>query len=284
MMGYEIKNCCSFGPQQLCAAMNAAFSDYVVPMSLTLEQFEHFQRQRGFVAAQSFVALEGNEIAAFWLSGLPDPYNGNRAYTLSVGTHPGHRRKGLSRRLLEAVVDAQRQNGTSGLLLEVITSNSAAISSYESFGFCRYRTLRVLNLETEPPAAKQAHPVCPLDLSDLPENGAGYFDTAPTPQNSSTALRALKPDFHLLGVRQNGALLGWGAAYPDGAVAQIAVADKVRRQGIGSAILRALWHAADQPSLTFVNVDATATGVNAFLDRAGAEELLQQYEMRLDLT
>ncbi|MCK7614815.1 GNAT family N-acetyltransferase [Roseibium sediminicola] len=284
MMGYIITNCCSLGPRQLCAAMNAAFSDYVVPLSLTLEQFEHFQWQRGFVAAQSFVALEGDDIAAFWFSGLPDPHNGNRAYTLSVGTRPEHRRNGLSRRLLNAVVDAQSQHGTSGLQLEVITSNSAAISSYESFGFCRHRSLRVLKLETEPSAAKQVHPVRPLDLSDLPESDTGFFDAAPTPQNSRTALRALTPDFQLLGVKENAELLGWGAVYPDGAVAQMAVAEKVRRQGIGSAILRALWHAADQQSLTFVNVDAAATGVNAFLDRAGAEELLRQYEMRLDLT
>lgn len=264
--------------------MNAAFSDYVVPMSLTLDQFETFQRQRGFVAAQSFVAVENNEIVAFWFSGLPDSGNHNRAYTLSVGTHPKHRRKGLSRRLLQAVMDAQRQHGAAGLQLEVIASNGAAIDSYVSFGFRRHRDLRVLKVEREPLGSQKEHRVQPLDLADLPVGDDSYFDIAPTPQNSRTALQALAPDFHLLGVRESGKLLAWGAVYPDGAVAQIAVLKDARRQGIGSAILRALWQAADQQSLTFVNVDATAAGVNAFLERAGAEELLLQYEMRLDLT
>jgi len=283
-MIFEIKDCQSFGSQRLCAAMNAAFSDYVVPMSLTRDQFESFQRQRGFAATQSFVAVEGDEIAAFWFSGLPDPGNGGRAYTLSVGTHPKHRRKSLSRRLLQAVLDAQRQHRAAGLQLEVITSNSTAIDSYHSFGFRRHRTLRVLKLEREPSVIRKEHKVQPLDFADLPASEEGFVDTAPTPQNNRTALRALWPELYLLGVRKNGMLLGWGAVYPDGAVAQIAVKENARHQGIGGALLLALWQAASQQSLTFVNVDAAVAGVNAFLEKAGAEEVSRQYEMRLDLS
>lgn len=283
-MNYRIADCSTVSPARLCDAMNAAFSDYVVPMSLSRNQFEAFQRQRGFAARQSFVALDGDEIAAFWFSALPDPDNGNRAYTLSVGTHPAHRRKGLSRQLLEAVLDAQRGKGTTGLQLEVITSNLAAIGTYEAFGFRRHRTLRVLKLSGKPADRGSPCAVEPLTLEDLPASEEAYFDTAPTPQNSRTALRALAPDFHLLGVRRNGSLLGWGAVYPDGAVAQIAVDSRHRRQGIGSALLRALWQSTGEDSLTFVNVDKAAAGVNSFLDGAGAEELLQQYEMRLDIS
>jgi len=282
-MRYVIEDCRALSSQQLCTALNAAFADYVVPMKVSIDQFDTFRRQRGFSAAQSFVALADREIAAFWFSGRPGPENGHRAYTLSVGTLPEHRRKGLSRRLLSALLDAQFEQKATGIQLEVITTNHAAIDTYESLGFRRHRTLRVLKLVAEPPSRTQPHRVLPVALEDLPEQDAGFFDTAPTPQNSRAALRALNPEFHLLGVKKNGHVLGWGAAYRDGSVAQIAVKDTARRQGIGCAILRALWRVTAQEALTFVNIDSSARDLNVFLERAGAEEQLRQYEMRLDL-
>jgi len=283
-VSYTISDCGTLESQELCSAMNAAFSDYVVPMKLSLAQFEAFQRQRGYAAETSFVALDGDDIAAFWLSARPNPEFGHRAYTLSVGTHPEHRRQGLSRRLLDAVLKVQRENGAAGLQLEVITSNRPAIDTYEAAGFYRHRTLRVMKLEIEPGASGRSITPQPIDLGELPEKDDTFFEAAPTPQNSRTALGALSPDVRLLGVKKDGLLLGWGAVYPDGAVAQIAVNEAARRRGIGSALLRGLWQAAGQQSLTFVNVDASAASLNAFLDKAGAEELLQQYEMRFDLT
>jgi ribosomal protein S18 acetylase RimI-like enzyme len=282
-MTYRITDCRTFEPQALCAAMNAAFSDYVIPLNLSVGQFEEFQLQRGFSAAQSFVALADDGIAAFWFSGMPMAAYGNRAYTLSVGTHPGHRRKGLSRRLLGAVLETQRDLGAAGLQLEVITDNRQAITAYEAFGFRRQRRLGVLKLDALPAPGVETHATRPIGLGDLPDLEDDYFDTLPSPQNSRAALQALGSAVHLVAVVRDGELSGWGAAYPDGAIAQIGVRKPDRRQGLGSAILHALWQAVGRKELTFVNVDTDATGVYAFLRKAGAREVLQQDEMRLDL-
>ncbi|ASP32411.1 hypothetical protein CHH27_03430 [Labrenzia sp. VG12] len=280
-MNYRISDCCDLAPAQLCAAMNAAFSDYVIPLKLSETAFRTFQRQRGFSAEHSFVARQGDDIAAFWFSGKPRAEYGSLAYTLSVGTLPDHRRKGLSRQLLDAVTAQQRLSGSKGLQLEVITTNEAAISSYEAMGFYRHRTLRVLKLSSEPASQSLDYVPHPLDLSRIPTETDGFFDTEPTPQNGRCALQALSPDHHLLGIEVEGELLGWGAVYPDGAVAQIAVHHSVRRKGLGRAILRALWQAAGEDALTFVNVDESAATQNGFLEHVGAQELLQQYEMQL---
>lgn len=284
-MNYRLSDCREVKPERLCAAMNAAFSDYVIPLKLSVAQFETFQRQRGFDARRSFLLWDGEEIAAFWFSGASLPRQQNRAYTLSVGTVPGHRRKGLSRRLLEAVVSEQRRSDrTEGLQLEVITSNTPAIASYEAMGFVKARTLRVLKLESQPSANASSAAVETLSVADLPAEAGGFFEAAPTPQNARQALEALSPDVFVAGIRAKGDLVGWGAVYPDGAVAQLAVHEDRRRQGLGSAILNALWTAAGQEALSFVNVDAGAAATNAFLEAHGAQELLQQYEMRLAIT
>ncbi|PVB63444.1 GNAT family N-acetyltransferase [Labrenzia sp. 011] len=284
-MNYRITDCRALGPGELADAMNEAFSDYVTPLQMSEAKFVDFQRQRGFSGRHSFVALNEGKIAAFWFSGQADPTFGNRAYTLSVGTSPDHRRRGLSRRLLQAVVDAQKAEQASGLQLEVITTNDKAVCAYEDFGFFRQRTLRVCKLTKEHLDAAEPGrwTVEDLQLEALPTDEDAYFETRPTPQNARAALVGLRPDIHLIGVREGGELLGWGAAYKDGAVAQIAVHKAHRRRGIGQALLRELCQRTGADQLLFVNVDEEAAGLNAFLDRFGAEDLLRQYEMCLEL-
>ncbi|EAV43778.1 hypothetical protein SIAM614_11658 [Stappia aggregata IAM 12614] len=283
-MTYQIVDCRSFEAAQLCEALNLAFSDYVTPMHLSEEAFREFQRQRGFSSQHSFAAVAGTEIAAFWFSSAPNSEYGNRAYTLSVGTSPAHRRNGLSRQLLEAVIEKQQKVGSKGLQLEVITTNGKAVSAYEAFDFRRERTLGVFRLiESKALAAKAGDwSACKIGLDDLPEDTSAFFDTQPTPQNGFAALRGLSPDIHLLAVRRGDDLLGWGASFADGAVAQIAVHKDHRRNGIGSALLHGLMKAVGKSDLRFVNVDAATQSANAFLRQAGAEELLQQYEMQLN--
>lgn len=265
--------------------MNAAFSDYVVPLSMTVEAFRDFQKQRGFSDRHSFVALEGEEIAAFWFSGSPSPAYDNRAYTLSVGTCPKHRRKGLSRQLLEAVIEVQRSDAASGLQLEVVSTNAKAIKAYEAFGFVSTRKLRVCKLKTTGLIASNPGGVefTTLNVDELPEDETGYFDTVPTPQNSRSALIGLAETTQIIGAWHGDDLVGWGAVFRDGAVAQIGVRKDRRRSGVGQAILFQLAERAGTEQLTFVNIDESATGINAFLNQAGAEDILQQFEMHLTL-
>lgn len=282
-MSYQITDCRALQASQLCSAMNAAFSDYVVPLSLTEDKFQEFQKQRGFSGEHSFVAMSGEEIAAFWFSGAPLSSYENHAYTLSVGTVPAHRRKGLSRQLLQKVKERQTADGGRGLQLEVITTNEKAVNAYRDFGFHVRRTLRVCrttgagrDFAQEPEFILES-----IRVDQLPGDESAFFDTEPTPQNSRAALRALQGTSHVLGVRVNGSLVGWGASYADGSVAQIAVHQEFRRRGAGRVLLDGLRSATGADQLTFVNVDTAAEGMNAFLDRAGAEDRVHQFEMRL---
>ncbi len=282
-MSYRITDCRTLPAARLCAAMNAAFSDYVVPLSLTEDKFRDFQKQRGFSPEHSFVALAGEEIAAFWFSSPPlSAYDGH-AYTLSVGTAPAHRRKGLSRQLLHKVIDRQKPDEGRGLQLEVITTNDKAVKAYRDFGFEVSRTLRVCRTAGERPDVSQKTEFTAekIRLDQLPDDESLFFDTRPTPQNSRAALSALQDTAHVLAVWMDGGLIGWGAAYADGSVAQIAVLKEFRRRGAGRALLHGLWCATGADRLTFVNVDTAAKGVNAFLDDAGVEDRVHQSEMRL---
>ncbi|MCV0428283.1 MAG: GNAT family N-acetyltransferase [Roseibium sp.] len=282
-MPYQITDCRTLTTTQLCGAMNEAFADYVVPLSMSEQSFKDFQIQRGFSADHSFVATREGKVVSFWFSSLPNLEYEDRAYTLSVGTHPGHRRKGLSRKLLEAVIEKQRQSTCSGLQLEVVSTNTKAVTAYETFGFQCARKLRVCKLSNGFRSAGDLEGIDfkRIALTELPKNEADFFDTVPTPQNSRNAMTGLVAKTQVVVAIKGRDLLGWGAVYDDGVVAQIAVQRAFRGNGIGRGILNQLASLVEAEHLTFVNVDVTTPSINGFLDRAGAEDILQQFEMRL---
>jgi ribosomal-protein-alanine N-acetyltransferase len=59
----------------------------------------------------------------------------DEAELLTIAVQPAHRRKGLARRLLAAVIDHARNAGARTLFLEVGVDNPAARSLYEAQGF-----------------------------------------------------------------------------------------------------------------------------------------------------
>lgn len=59
----------------------------------------------------------------------------DEAELLNLAVHPGYRRRGLGRRLLEAAASALMAAGARRIYLEVRASNASAIAFYGSAGF-----------------------------------------------------------------------------------------------------------------------------------------------------
>lgn len=60
------------------------------------------------------------------------------AHVLTVVVTEEHRRRGIGRALVDALVRAVRMRGAVGVTLEVRESNDAAIELYERLGFVSY--------------------------------------------------------------------------------------------------------------------------------------------------
>jgi [ribosomal protein S18]-alanine N-acetyltransferase len=56
-------------------------------------------------------------------------------HLLNLAVHPTHRRRGISRQLLDAAMTQARAQGAGVAWLEVRPSNRAALALYQSFGF-----------------------------------------------------------------------------------------------------------------------------------------------------
>ena len=60
---------------------------------------------------------------------------GEEAHIITLGVHPGWRRRGIGRSLVASLLEAASEQQLSWATLEVRTSNRGAIALYESLGF-----------------------------------------------------------------------------------------------------------------------------------------------------
>lgn len=63
---------------------------------------------------------------------------GSEAHVLTVAVDEAHRRQGIGRALVTALVKAVRARGAVGVTLEVRESNDSALALYERLGFVSY--------------------------------------------------------------------------------------------------------------------------------------------------
>lgn len=82
--------------------------------------------RRGLIGRRAVVGYAGALVAA------------GEAHVLTVAVAEEHRRQGIGRALIDALVRSVRLRGVVGVTLEVRESNEAAIELYERLGFVSY--------------------------------------------------------------------------------------------------------------------------------------------------
>ena len=249
--------------QSLYAAFTAAFSDYVVPLSPTREQFVELITRRGWIPELSVGEFDREAMVAFTINAA----EGERAYDTGTGVAPGHRRRGLARELMARSFEVLRAHGCRTYVLEVIDSNAKAVDLYRSMGFEESRGLQCWTYAAPSSAI-------PALLHGVPADAESWWEVQPSWQNSlASVARASAP--HVVAGDEN----GYAVVFPDnGDLAQLAVRPEMRRQGIGKRLLEQAVAVAGKP-LRILNVDEGNAGIARFLDRAGATRSVRQIEM-----
>lgn len=82
------------------------------------------------------VAVIGETVCGYLGFGHPTPLDSNRhVYEINIAIHPAYQRRGIGRRLMEAVKQLAAEHGVRKLSLRVLASNPSAIAFYRSCGF-----------------------------------------------------------------------------------------------------------------------------------------------------
>lgn len=277
----EIRTLAGTPDEELLACFLEAFSDYSVPVKMTLESFRANNLLRGFDPAVSAGAFEGGRLAGFILNGRGDWHGLPTAYDLGTGVIPARRGAGLSGRLADESFALLKRAGVKQYLLEVIKDNAPALGLYTKKGF---RITREFSCFKAPRGALKAAPGPAGEIREIPAGlpeAAGLRDWEPSWQNSDAALARYPGKLVRLGFFLDGALAGCGAIKPNGDIPQLAVKKELRGRGLGSALLRALAAALPQETagLSCLNIESGDAASLSFFKNKGFSVLAEQYEM-----
>ena len=245
---------------QLAAAFEEAFSDYAVKMTMSPEALAAMQVRRGYDAAASYGAFDGERLVGFVLTCREV----DRAYNSGTGVVPSHRRAGIARELVDAVIANVRPRE---YVLEVLEDNAPAIAFYCTAGFVETRRFQCWTYDGA--RANVPELVAP-DLDAI----AASADVELSWQNSLASIRRSPEPWLAIGDAHGAAVV-----FPaSGDVPLLAVGRDARRRGIGTRLLAGAAAAAGRP-LRLLNLDDRDPVIAQFLAAAGARPFVRQLEM-----
>ncbi|MBN1311147.1 MAG: GNAT family N-acetyltransferase [Anaerolineae bacterium] len=269
--------------RDIIEAMNAAYSDYFIPIYLSSHSFENLITREAIHLEASAVALYDNQTVGVGLLGI----RGCRAWIGGMGVLPEFRHQGLGRRIMAYLLEQARRMGIKNVQLEVITQNKVAFNLYNSMGFKTTRKLLVLSGEEHlsRPVLRERYPgivVKALDVSlllaYLPE-----FAAVPAPwQRTLESLWQMQDRLDGLSVYGGDEqMLGLCLWSGDNHQVGIYFLNATTQEAAG-ALLDRLLVALPRSRFFYLNVPEDDPALPV-LRSAGFEETVSQYEMHRNL-
>lgn len=264
---------------QLHKAFCEAFGDYSVPIDMPLERFQSNMKRNGYDPAVSVGAYADGRLVGFIMSGHRTWEGCDTAYDMGTGVIPTYRGQGIAKDMVGQLKTLLADKGLSRYILEVITTNTKALSLYEKSGFRKRRDFSCLRvdksaLDTEV-SYRHDHPSS-IDFTLM----ESFWDESPSWQNSSDSVRALSDSIQISTVVLDGRIVGYGLVNPaNGDIPQLAVDKAYRKRGIGKSLIADLASMSSSKQLRLINV--ADEGCQAFLLHLGFEVYVRQYEMEL---
>ncbi|QNL48040.1 GNAT family N-acetyltransferase [Olivibacter sp. SDN3] len=270
-------------PTAIVSTFNSAFSDYFVPLRLTLEQLETKIKADKIALNYSVGVFDHGELVAFILHGRDFLDGRQTVYNGGTGVIPDKRGMGLVKQMYNFLFPKLKENRVEVLYLEVISKNTQAIKSYERSGFkivrklaCYRGEIKHLNIATRSDVEIKELNVYNWELMK------SFWDFTPTWQNAAHVLEGMKEENISIGAYIHSCLVAYVIYNPSSKrIQQIAVDKKYRRKNIGTYLIKRLTE-QDERLMSIINVEKTSVPIHLFLSKIGLEHFLDQYEMKLD--
>ncbi|WP_316751959.1 GNAT family N-acetyltransferase [Pedobacter gandavensis] len=275
----EIKNLENLDLEKLVAVINLSFSDYIVPLQLTLDQLKSKIAAEDIKLQLSIGVFDADQMVAVMLHGLRDTPNGLTVYNGATGVIPDYRGKGLVRKMYDHLLPELKKLKVQQMVLEVITGNHPAIKAYEKMGYTVARTLNCYSGKIQVKEPNQIASLKEMDSFKWPEFIA-FWDTLPSWQNDIQSLENSKAHGRIIGAYLDDLLVGYAIFNPTSRkVNQFAVAPAYRGKGVGSQLFSYIYKVVEQQEVYVYNVDDTAVSATVFLEGLGLCKKTTQFEM-----
>jgi ribosomal protein S18 acetylase RimI-like enzyme len=256
-----------------------AFSDYALPVDMSVRQFMLMLSRRGFDPGFSVGAFSGQQMVGCLLAGV----NGQSGYVISSGVIKEFRGRAVFTSMFELLKQRMIEHSKQEVILEVLKDNTAAVRLYRRLGFTQTRDLEFYTGSAEVSASltPTSHiSLCGLGDLDI-ELCRSFWDTAPSWQNSTEAMHAASSQLLCAKAELTGGCVGYACIDRlTGDMPQVAVDKNHRRQGIGSSLTLHLLEAATASRLKIINIDSTCTSLTGFCTALGLTKGGEQFEMK----
>jgi ribosomal protein S18 acetylase RimI-like enzyme len=265
-----------------------AFSDYLVPIKLTGEQFQTKLLNEGVDLSISGGAFLDNKMVGIILHGRGNWNGQSTAYNAGTGVIPTFRGQGITLNLYSYLIPILQENGVESCLLEVMQQNVPAINVYKEAGYEIKRKLDCYKLSK----SAKLHPIYAPDFAIIPcalsdsvkQHLYSWHNWAPTWQNSWDAMLRNKNIRAYMATLNNKSVGYITVDILTGRVPQFATHPVLRGQGIGNALFHKVYTEIDSSlTPTIINVDNNDASTRAFLQKAGFEKTATQYEMEMNI-
>lgn len=124
-----------------------SFSDYEVPMQMTIGQFQEMVVTRDIDFNYSVGCFSDEKLIGFIICGYREIEGEKCCYDGGTGIIPDFRRKGIANKLFTYLVDLLKQKNIEVFLLEVLENNIPAIELYLKNGFITQRRLECFQIK-----------------------------------------------------------------------------------------------------------------------------------------
>ncbi|MBB2148280.1 GNAT family N-acetyltransferase [Pedobacter gandavensis] len=275
----ELRNLENIDLEKLVSVINLSFSDYLVPMQLTLEKLESKIAAEDIKLKLSTGVFDGDQMVGCMLHALRSTEEGLAVYNACTGVIPAYRGRGLVSEMYGYLLPELRKIQVKKMVLEVLTGNHAAIKAYEKMGYTRDRKLDCYSGKIQVKKDKSAASLKEIDGLNWRELMT-FWDAIPSWQNANQSLENSKAQCRIVGAYQDDLLVGYAIFNPTSRkINQFAVAAEYRDKGIGSQLFSYINEAVEQQEVYVFNVDQSAVSVLGFLKSVGLSEVIAQFEM-----
>jgi GNAT superfamily N-acetyltransferase len=192
-------------------AFNLAYSDYLVPISMTPPAFQALIDRDDLILDASVAAVdEAGQIVGTGLLGI----RGRLGWIGGMGVIPSRRREGIGRQMMHYLIEQARTRGLTRIDLEVIENNTVAHSLYCDLGFIHTRYLLIL--EREPgsvPADSAPYRIEERPVSELLTYYDAFHEMPNCWQRGYPSLEALMAHLESWAVVDGNTVLGYALGW-----------------------------------------------------------------------
>jgi ribosomal protein S18 acetylase RimI-like enzyme len=278
-----------FEESDILDTQNKAFSDYEVPMQISLEAFKYFNLRRGVRYDLSLGVVNNDSLIGFILNAV-DIWEGKlTAYDCGTGIIPEFRQKGIGNQIFDKVLPILKEEKIEQYLLEVIQTNTAACILYRRRNFQVTREFDCLQIErTELEKEFQNEETEFRSLSYVIKGGdminwniaKEFQDFKASWQNSELSIQRVNDSFGYLTAFYKKKFVGYMVFEPNGGITQLAIHPKHRNRKIGRTFIKTLLEKCpNSEKFNMINIDTRCVNLISFLNKLGFNSFTTQFEM-----